>query len=64
MSLPKEKRQKIYYVLNAETKPKFICRQYTKQRRFFYKEFLKEKGNGVLEQKTKRGLFNCSCYED
>ena len=34
-----EKKQRIYDLLNAETKPKFLCLAYTKQRKnFFYKK--------------------------
>ena len=35
MNEPKKKRQRINDLLNAETKPKFLCLQYTKQRKKF-----------------------------
>ena len=54
--------KKFYDLLNAETKPKFLCRPYTKQRHFCYRKraFL---GKGGVEDRieTIRRLFNCSC---
>ena len=45
MSEQERKRQWIYDLLNAETKPKFLCLPYTKQGHFFTeKELFKEKG--------------------
>ena len=37
MSEQEKKRQKIYDLLNTETKPTFLCLPYTKQRKFFYR---------------------------
>ena len=61
------KPQRIYDLLNAETKTKFLCLPYTKQRRtiFFYrKRDFKDKGEWMIEPKMKRRLFYCSCYGD
>ena len=33
MSEQEKKRQRVYDLLNAETKPKFLCLPYTKQRK-------------------------------
>ena len=38
MSEQEKKRQRIYDLLNAETKPKFLCLPYTKQRKIFFTE--------------------------
>ena len=35
MSEQEKKRQRVYDLLNAETKPKFLCLPYTKQRKLF-----------------------------
>ena len=46
--------------LKFETKPKFLCLPYTKQRKFFFfteKEVFKEKGEWKIEQKMKRVFF-------
>ena len=60
-----KKRQRIYDLLNAETKPKSLCLSYTKQIRFLTeKELFDEKGKWGIEEKTKRRLFNCSRYGD
>ena len=49
---------KIYDLPNAETKPKFLCQLYTKQRIFFpEKEFCKEKGKWRIEQKQKESFL-------
>ena len=46
MSEQEKKRQRIYDLLNAKTKPKFICLLYTKQTKFFYKtSFLRKRGS-------------------
>ena len=43
MSEPEKKRQRIYGLLNAKTKPKFPCQPYTKQEKgFTEKELFKE----------------------
>ena len=55
------KRQRIYDLLNAETKPKFLYLLCIKQRK---NELFKEKGEWGIEQKTKRKLFNCLRYGD
>ena len=38
MSKQEKKRQRIYNLLNTETKPKFLCLPYTKQRKNFTKK--------------------------
>ena len=47
------KRQRIYDLLNAETKPKFLCLLYTKQNFFFFffteVELFKEKSEWRIE---------------
>ena len=44
MSEKENKRQRIYDLLNTETKPKFLCLPYTKKRIFFTeKELFKKK---------------------
>ena len=65
MSEQEQKRQRIYELLNAETKPKFRCLLYTKQRKYFYrKKAFQGKGGGWrIEQKTKK-LFHCSRYRN
>ena len=59
MSEQEKKRQRIYDLLYVETKPKFLCLPYTKQRKYFYKkkELFKEKEEWRIEQKMKRRLF-------
>ena len=43
---------RIYDLVNVETKPKFLCLPYTKQRKFFTeKELFKEKWEWRIEQK-------------
>ena len=53
MSEQEKKSQRIYDLLNAKTKPKFLCLPYTKQRKNFFteKELFKEKGSGGLNKK-------------
>ena len=61
MSEQEKKQQRIYDLLDAETKPKFLCLLNTKQRKIFTeKELFKEKWEWQTEQRTKRRLFNCS----
>ena len=43
MNNKSEKRQRSYDLLNAETKPKFLCLPYSKQRKNTEKDFFKEK---------------------
>ena len=38
MSEQEKKGQKIYDLLNAKTKPKFLCQPYIKHRKIFYKK--------------------------
>ena len=38
MSEREKKRQRTYDLLNAKTKPKFLCLSYTKQRKNFYRK--------------------------
>ena len=59
-----KKRQRIHDLLNAETKPKFHCLQYTNQRKMITeKELFKEKTEWKIEQKTKIKLFNCARFD-
>ena len=66
-----KKRQIIYDLLNAETKPKFSCLPYTKQRIFFFTEKdLFEEKRGVEDwtkkkkkKKTKRKLLTALATE-
>ena len=45
MSESEKKQQRIYYLLNAENKSKFLCLLYNEQRKIFTgKELYKEKG--------------------
>ena len=47
MSKQEKKRQRIYDLLDAETKLKFLCLLYKKQRKTFpEKSFLRESGIG------------------
>ena len=55
MSEQEKKGQSIYDLLNAETKPKFLCQPYTKQRKLFYKKsFIRERCCGGLNKSKKR----------
>ena len=58
MSEQEKKRQRIYDLLNAETKPKFLYLPYTKQRKkvFFFieKELFKERGGGGGSNKKEK----------
>ena len=52
-----QKGQRIYYLINAETKPKFLCLTYTKQRNIFTQEkSLRERRSGGLNKKRKEGF--------
>ena len=54
----KKSNKKIYDLLNPETKPKFLCLPFTKQRIFLKKKkILKEKWEWRIEQKTKEGFL-------
>ena len=64
MSEQEKKWQRIYYLLNAETKPKFICIMHKKRKKNNEKEMFKEYGEWWIEQKTKRNVFNSSSYGD
>ena len=59
MSEQEKKRQRIYDLLNAETKPKFLCQPYKKQIVFFFteKELLRKRGVEDWTQKTKEGFW-------
>ena len=56
MSEQEKSRQRIYDLLNDETKPKFLCVPYTKQRKFFLqkKGFLRERGTEGLNNNSKK----------
>ena len=63
MSKQENRQQRIYDLFKTKTKQKFLCLLYTKLGKFFTeKELFKEMGEWRVEQKTKRRLFNCSCY--
>ena len=65
MSEQEKKWQRIYDLLNAESKPKFLSLPYTRQgKNFTEKELFKEKLEERIKQKLKRMLFNCSRYGD
>ena len=65
MSKQENKRQRIYDLLNAGTKSKFICLLYTKQRNFITaEELFTEKGSGAMNKKRKKAFFNCSLFGD
>ena len=67
MSEPNKKRRRIYYLLYAETEPKFLCLPYTKQRKNLLqkKSFLRKKRSWAGNKKTKnKKFFNCSHYSD
>ena len=65
MSGQEKKRQRIYDLLNAEARPKFLCLPYTKQSFFVFffffffteKQFFKEKGEWRIKQKRKEGFL-------
>ena len=65
MSEQEKKRHRIYDLLNAETKPKFLCLPYTKQRKKIYrkKTFLRKIGSGVLNRKRKGGFLSALATE-
>ena len=53
----KEKNHRINDLLNAETKSKFLCLPYTKQRNFLQKKsFLMKSRSGGLNKKRKGGF--------
>ena len=65
MNEQERKRQRIYALLNAETKPKILCLPYTKQRKIFTEEEILRKVEWRSEQKRKRRFFfNCSQFGD
>ena len=66
MSEQEKERLRIYELLYAETKTKFLCLPYTMQRFFFFteKNLFNEKWEWRIEQKMKRRLFKCSRYGD
>ena len=64
MSEQEKKQQRIYALLNTETKPKFLCLQSKEKKIFTAKKLFKEKGSWRLNKKIRRRLFNCSCYSD
>ena len=50
MSEQEKEQKRIYDLLNAETKPKFLCLLYIKQRKIFY-SFSRKRESGGLNQK-------------
>ena len=59
MSEQEKKRQRIYDFLNAETKQKFLCLPYIKQRKknLLKKSFLRKRGSEGLNKKQKEGFL-------
>ena len=58
MSEQEKKRQRIYNLLNAQIKLKFLCLHYKQQKTIFTeKELFKEKWEWRIEQKNKRKAF-------
>ena len=57
ISEQEKKRKRINDLLNAETKPKFLCLPYTKQRIFFQKKSLSKKGSGGWNIKKRKNAF-------
>ena len=49
MSKQEKKQQRIYDLLNAKSKPKFLCLPYTKQRKIFFTEKKKKKKKKEVE---------------
>ena len=55
-----KKQQRIYDLLNAETRPKYLCPPYTKQRKKSFtekKSFLRKRETGRLNKKRKEGFL-------
>ena len=59
MGKQKKKRQRIGDLLNAETKLKFLCVPYTKQKQDLLqkKNFLRKRGSGGLNKKRNEGFL-------
>ena len=58
MSEQGKKRQRIYDLLNAETKPKFLCLSFTKRRKKLQKKsVLRKRRSGGLNKKRKEGFL-------
>ena len=59
MSEQEKKRQRIYYLLNATTKPKLLSILHIKQRKIFLliKSFLRKKREWEIEQKNEKNAF-------
>ena len=53
MSEQEKKLQRIFDLLNAETKPKFLCLPYTKQRKTFIYRKRAFQGKGGVDDWTK-----------
>ena len=63
MSVHEKKQQRIYDLLNVDTKPKILFP--AKQEEIFIeKELFKEREKLRIEQKMETRLFNCSRYGD
>ena len=64
MSEQEKKWQKISYLLNAETKPKFfVYRIQSKEKNVLKKSFLRKRGSRILKKKKRtERFFNCSSY--
>ena len=58
MSEQEKKQQRVYDLLNAETKLKFLCRPYTKQNKnFIGKEFLRKRWGGEGMNKKRKSVL-------
>ena len=63
MSDQEKKQQRIYELLNAKTKPKFLCLLYIEERIFFFffflhkRNFLRKKESGGLKKNNEKEGF-------
>ena len=60
MSEQEKKRQRIYDLLHAKTKPKFLCLPYTKhskKKKNYRKKLYKETGEWMIEKKERKGFL-------
>ena len=62
MSEQEKKQQRIYDLLNAKIRPKFLCLHTKLKEIFTGKDLFKEEGEWRTEQKMKRGLSNRSRF--
>ena len=57
MSEQEKKWQRIYDLLKAKTKPKFLCLSQNKEKSFTEKELFMEKREWRIEQKNEKKAF-------